>query len=130
MTVSDSRVQVVRRQEAKRGAILRSTLPAQCTRGVTSVGRTLTKKECQGIQRAFCDDPTNAYCKIRNQIAHGDPNLKISDVQVHYAGLHGHVKQAIIELLALSAGTVDDTKNYYDEISRLVDGRFHGLPPT
>jgi hypothetical protein len=40
------------------------------------------------------------------------------------------VKQAIIELLALSAGTVDDTKNYYDEISRLVDGRFHGLPPT
>jgi hypothetical protein len=96
------------------------------------IGRLLgtSKKECQEIQRAFFDDPVYAYFKIRNQIAHGDPSLNISDVQAHYPGLRNIVKRAVIELLALPPGAVDHVKNYYDEITRLVDGRFKTLPDT
>jgi hypothetical protein len=87
-----------------------------------------TKRECQAIQREFNDDPVNSFCKIRNRIAHGDPSLSVSVVAANYPSLYRHVTDALLALLSLPAGTVDCAKDYYDEISRIVDARFTALP--
>ena len=96
------------------------------------IGRLLgqNKKECQEVKQAFFDDTVFAYSKIRNKIAHGNPSLNLSDVEAHYPGLHGYLRQAIIALLAWRPGTIDATKNYYDEVDRQVEARFRMLPPT
>jgi hypothetical protein len=93
------------------------------------IGRLLgaTKKDCQGIQRDFNDDP-DSFSKIRNQIAHGDPNLNLATVASKYPSLCRHLTAAIVRLLALPPGSLDDTKDYYDEITRLTESRFFSLP--
>jgi hypothetical protein len=94
------------------------------------IGRLLgaaTKKDCKAIQREFNDDP-DSFSKIRNQIAHGDPNLNLATVASKYPSLYRHVTAAIVTLLNLPPGSLDGTKDYYDEISRLTESRFLGLP--
>jgi hypothetical protein len=94
------------------------------------IGRLLgaaTKKDCQAIQKEFNDD-SDSFSKIRNQIAHGDPNLDFATVAAKYPRLYRHVTAAIVRLLTLPPGSVDDTKDYYDEISRLTESRFLSLP--
>jgi hypothetical protein len=111
-------------------ALFKKDATEKASKAAVRIGRLLgkSKRGCKDIQGAFFDDP-RAYSKIRNQVAHGDPGLNVSNVQALYPGLHGYVKQAMIELLAMPAGTLDTTKNYYDEITRLVDARFNSLPP-
>jgi hypothetical protein len=87
-----------------------------------------TKRGCQGIQKEFNDDPVDSFCKIRNRIAHGDPNLNLATVESKYPSLYRHVTAAIVALLNFPSGSLDDTKGYYDEISRLTQSRFLGLP--
>lgn len=87
-----------------------------------------TKRGCQGIQKEFNDDPVDSFCKIRNRIAHGDPNLNLATVESKYPSLYRHVTAAIVALLNLPPGSLDDKKDYYDEISRLTERRFLGLP--
>jgi hypothetical protein len=94
------------------------------------IGRLLgatTKKDCKAIQREFNDDP-DSFSKIRNRIAHGDPNLNLATVESKYPSLYRHVTAAIVTLLNLPSGSLDDTKDYYDEIGRLTESRFLGLP--
>jgi hypothetical protein len=93
------------------------------------IGRLLgaTKKDCQGIQREFNDDH-DSFSKTRNQIAHGDPTLNLTTVASKYPSLDRHLTAAIVRLLALPPGSLDDTKDYYDEITRLTESRFLSLP--
>lgn len=88
---------------------------------------TATKKDCQTIQKEFNDAP-DSYSKIRNQIAHGDTTLDFTAVASKYPCLYRYVTAAIVTLLKLPSGSLDDTKNYYDEISRLTGTRFFSLP--
>jgi len=96
------------------------------------IGRLLgatTKNDCMAIQKEFNDDP-DSFSKVRNQIAHGDPNLNLTSVTSKYPRLYFHVTQAIVKLLSLPSGTIDDTKDYYDEINSLAENRFHSLSKT
>jgi hypothetical protein len=96
------------------------------------IGRLLgaaTKKDCNAIQKEFNDDP-DSFSKIRNQIAHGDPTLDLATVANKYPCLYRYITAAIVTLLNLPAGSLDDTKDYYDEISCLTASRFVNLPNT
>lgn len=109
----------------KRDGTENSSKPAQ---RIARLLGAATKKDCQAIQREFNDDP-ESFAKIRNQIAHGDPNLNSGTVASKYPSLHGHVTATITRLLNLPPGTLDESKDYYDEIIRITDARFHALPP-
>jgi hypothetical protein len=90
-----------------------------------------TKRECQEIRREFFDDAAaGAFCRIRNGIAHGDVHLDPALVAARYRYLHRHVTQAIVALLLLPPSTLDETKDYYDEVTRIADSKFAALPST
>ena len=86
------------------------------------------KKESQDIFKAFDNPEPDVLCKIRNQIAHGNPSLSNATVETKYPILYKHVTYAIIALLNLPLGVFHDTKDYYDELSFYVDNRFKNLP--
>ena len=88
-----------------------------------------TKKDCKTIQKEFNDDP-NSFSKIRNQIAHGDPSLDLATVASKYPSLYRNVTTAIVKLLDLPTASLDDSKDYYDELSRYTKDRFDHLPRT
>jgi hypothetical protein len=100
------------------------------SRAAQRIGRLLgtTKSECMSIHKEFFDNREDWFSKIRNDIAHGDSSLSLATVAGKYPSLYHHVTTAIITLLNLPSGSIDDTKDYYDEISRLTDTRFFSLP--
>jgi hypothetical protein len=102
------------------------------TRAAQRIGRLLgaTKAECMSIQKDFYDNQGNWFGKIRNEIAHGDTSLSITTVASKYPSLYRHVTAGIVKLLNLPCGSLDSTKDYYDEISKHNDARFSGLPNT
>jgi len=87
-----------------------------------------TKAECGSIRNEFFNNNCEWLSKTRNGIAHGDTGLSLATVAGQYPSLYRHVTAAIVKLLNLPPGSVDDTKDYYDEISRLTDARFFNLP--
>ena len=99
-------------------------------RAAKSIGRLLgdTQKACSAIARDF-DSAVGSFRAIRNGIAHGDTCLDVQVVSSKYPSLYRHVTEAIVRLLALPPGKLDDTKEYYDEIARIVDDRRASLPP-
>jgi uncharacterized protein with HEPN domain len=111
-------------------AMFKKEAEDNASKAAQRIGRLLgeTKRECQGIQKEFNDDPVDSFCKIRNRIAHGDPNLNLTTVASKYPSLYRHLTAAIVTLLNLSAGSLDNAKDYYDEISRLTESRFFSLP--
>ena len=78
------------------------------------------------IQCAFYDHDTDAFCKIRNKIAHGDPALDSQMVKSKYPGLYLHVTNAILRLIDLPVGTI--VSNYYDDVTAYINNRFSDLP--
>jgi hypothetical protein len=100
------------------------------SRAAQRIGRLLgaTKAECMSIHKEFFDNKGDWFSKIRNDIAHGDTSLSLTTVAGKYPSLFRHLTTAIITLLNLPSGSIDDTKDYYDEISRLTEARFFGLP--
>jgi hypothetical protein len=96
------------------------------------IGRLLgtTKAECMRIQKEFCGNRGDCFSKIRNEIAHGDTGLSLATVASKYPSLYRHVTAAIVKLLNLPHGSVDETKDFYDEISRLAEARFFKLPKS
>jgi len=94
------------------------------------IGRLLgvTKKGCTAIGREFFDGAVDSFGTVRNQVAHGDTSLDGRQVSSKYPGLYRHISETIIRLLALPPGEVDNGKDYYDEITRIVNARFAGLP--
>jgi hypothetical protein len=111
-------------------AMFKKEAEDNASKAAQRIGRLLgaTKRECQAIQKAFNDDPADSFCKIRNRIAHGDPTLNLATVASKYPSLCRHLTAAIVTLLNLPSGTLDPTKDYYDEISRLTESRFFSLP--
>ncbi len=63
---------------------------------------------------------------IRDDIAHGDPNLDYAMVKEYFPKLYHHITNAIIALLNLPNGTIDAA--YYDDLTRYVDNRSSTLP--
>lgn len=88
----------------------------------------IKRSDFRQIKRYFFDHPTFAFSKIRNNIAHGNPNLDNSIVKEYLPKLYGYITDAIIALLRLS----DDTLNgdYYDDLNMYVERRFDVLPPS
>jgi hypothetical protein len=94
------------------------------------IGRLLgaaTKEDCSAITKEFDTGP-DCFREIRNDIAHGDTSLSLATVTNKYTSLYRHVTAAIVKLLSLPAGSLDDTKDYYDEISRITKERYDPLP--
>ena len=58
---------------------------------------------------------------IRDQIAHGDPNLNIAEVKEYFPKLYCHITNAIITLLNLPNGTIG--ARYYDDLENYVNNR-------
>jgi hypothetical protein len=98
-------------------------------KAASSIGRLLghTQKACSTITREF-DDGADSFREIRNQIAHGDTGLNEQTVSRKYQSLYRYVTDALVKLLALPPGQVDNTKDYYDEIARITDQRYASLP--
>jgi hypothetical protein len=111
-------------------AMFKKEAEDNASKAAQRIGRLLgaTKRECQGVQKEFNDDPVDSFCKIRNRIAHGDPTLNLATVANKHPLLYRHLTAAIVTLLNLPTGALDDTKDYYDEISRLTESRFFSLP--
>lgn len=82
----------------------------------------------KAIQSEFFSNNPDAFCRLRNRIAHGDPALDSDDVKSRYPALYHYITKAIIELISIPDGELDDTKDYYEEVSRFIDNRFNGLP--
>jgi hypothetical protein len=100
------------------------------SRASQRIGRLLgtTKAECMSIHKEFFDNKGEWFSQIRNDIGHGDTSLSLTTVAGKYPSLYRHVTAAIVRLLNLPLGSMDDSKDYYDEISRLADTRFFSLP--
>lgn len=83
------------------------------------------KADRKPIQRDFNDAPTDAFSKIRNKIAHGNPTLDTQIVKSKYPDLYSYVTKAIVCLIDLPAGTIGS--NYYDDVTAYIESRFLSL---
>lgn len=86
-----------------------------------------SKKTAEDIENSFTQGDSS-FTKLRNKIAHGDPTLDSLKVLAKYPELHRYVTKAMIRLLAVPDGTLDATKDYYEEIERVIRTRFDALP--
>jgi hypothetical protein len=94
-----------------------------------------TQAECGDIVRQFYHDSTYTFCRIRNDIAHGDTTLSQQTVTDTYPCLYRYVTTATTRLLNLTSGPgpgydIDTSLDYYDQIEAYVDRRFATLPVT
>lgn len=113
-------------------ALFKKDDEGNASRAAQRIGKLLgaSKSACQAIQREVFDDPVDSFCRLRNRIAHGDPNLDVMVVANKYLSLYRHLTAAVVSLLHLPGGTIDGTKDYYDEVSRYAEARFMSLPST
>jgi len=88
------------------------------------------KIDRQRIHKAFCGNPSDTFCKIRNVIAHGDPKLNQEIVESKYPLLYKYITKAIIELILIPSGDINYNKDYYIEIDNYIENRFSQLPLT
>lgn len=85
------------------------------------------QNEKLAIQKDFFDSDPQSFCNIRNDIVHGNPDLNLQVVRSRYPLLYQYITKAIVRLLVIQNGAIDHTKDYYDEISKFVNGRFATL---
>ena len=88
------------------------------------------KNDKERIHKAFCGNSPDTFCKIRNAIAHGDPNLNQEIVESKYPLLYKYITKAIIELILIPSGDINYNKDYYIEIDNYIENRFSKLPLT
>ncbi len=86
------------------------------------------KSDQKKIQKEFFDNAPDCFCTIRNQIAHGDPNLNTNIVELKYPLLYKYVTEAVIKIVGIPSGKINHTKDYYDEIHRYITSYFNRLP--
>ncbi|MGA9351384.1 MAG: hypothetical protein WBW48_21610 [Anaerolineae bacterium] len=87
-----------------------------------------TQSDQKRIQREFFGNAPNTFYRLRNAVAHGDPDLDREVVRSKYWTLYHYVTRAIRKLVLIPDGEIDHRKNYYDEVSRQIDARFQRLP--
>jgi hypothetical protein len=63
------------------------------------------------LKRLF-DNRGDWSSNIRNDIAHGDTSLSLATVASKYPSLYRHVTVAIVKLLNLPSGSLDEAKDY------------------
>lgn len=63
----------------------------------------------------------DSFCNLRNDIAHGNPNLSTSDVSIKYPILYGYITRAIIKIIEISVTDIDKSKDYYDELDKYLN---------
>jgi hypothetical protein len=92
----------------------------------------IKKNDYNKIRDDFNDNDrsTDPFCHIRNKIVHGDPTLDTKTIKSKYPALYQYITKAIIKLISLPDGTIDHTKNYYEEINNFVDEQFSALPAS
>jgi len=88
-----------------------------------------TKKEAKHIRIKFCDG-NDSFTDIRNAIAHGDSNLDPKNVNAKYPDLYSYVTKTIIKLIRIPDAELDNTKDYYKEITKYIDQQFNLLPDS
>lgn len=86
-----------------------------------------TKAEVASLQQFLTGEDANSVRKLRNRVIHGNESIdndKLNSVRVEFAGL---MAQATIFLIHHFAATAL-AGNYYDELEKLAEHRFSGLP--
>ena len=87
-----------------------------------------SKGDRAGIYQQFHSSDPDTFGKIRNAIAHGSPNLDQAVVKAKYVPLHELIQRAIVELLMIPEGTINNERDYYEEIDLHVNNYYNGLP--
>lgn len=82
------------------------------------------QKDKKKIHKEFL----NKFYDLRNSIAHGDPGLNKEMVKSKYMDLYRYLTKAIVKLIAIPDDQIDHTKDYYDEITRIIDNYYNALP--
>lgn len=82
------------------------------------------------IHKDFFDSTPDCFCKIRNQISHGDLDLDSNAIELKYPLLYDYLTKAIIRIIGIPAGSIDPKKDYYDEIEKYINLFFNALPPS
>lgn len=113
-------------------ALFKSESERNASQAAQRISRLLaaTRSDQKKIQREFFGSDPDTFFRLRNAIAHGDPNLDREVVRSKYWTLYRYVTRAIRELLLVPDGEIDHGKGYYDEVSRLIDERFQRLPAS
>lgn len=86
------------------------------------------KSDRAPINTAFCGREADTFYRLRNSIAHGDPRYPRDTVKFKYRELYRYVTRALIELISIPDAELARDSNYYDELSRVLNDRFKGLP--
>lgn len=90
-----------------------------------------TQAEQKRIEKEFYgENDHSTLCRIRNKIAHGNPSVDEETIAYRYPDLYRYITNAMIRLLSIQDGTLDQTKDYYAEISRYCKDYFRTLPPV
>ncbi len=63
--------------------------------------------------------------KVRNSIAHGNPDFDVNEIKDQYPLLYQYLTAAIIELLHLPEGVIGES--YYDDLTVYVNRRYDDL---
>ena len=84
------------------------------------------QKDQKAVQKEFL----NSFDRIRNLIAHGDPNLDKKVVKDEYKKLYQYITRVIIKLILLPDNAIDHSKDYYQEIDQYIENYFVNLPRT
>lgn len=86
------------------------------------------KSERKKIHEEFFSNDPYTFCRLRDYIAHGDPDLDRELVKSKYPILNEYIRESIIRLLLIPDGEIDHMKDYYDEISKYCGEHFKTLP--
>ena len=83
----------------------------------------IDSSEIKKIRKEFTQNPN--FCRLRNDIAHGDITANQSLINSNYYGLYSYITRAIIELISFGGnGYIDLSKDYYDEINQFIENRY------
>jgi len=99
-------------------------------KGASRISKLLSdrKGDRSGIHTQFDSGSADTFGKIRNSISHGSPDSDQAIIKTKFVSLFQFIRRAIIELLMIPGGSIDDSQDYYNEINAYVDNRFNGLP--
>jgi len=111
-------------------ALFKNKTESNASQAAVRIAKLLSESQNHrgGIQKTFFDNNPHSFCNIRNDIAHGDPNLDLQVVKLKYPMLYQYITKAMLQLVVIPDGTIDHTKDYYGEISKFIDKWFVGLP--
>lgn len=85
-----------------------------------------TQSEHETIQHEFFGSANDAFYRLRNKIAHGDPNLDLAVIEAKYWSLYHYITAAIRNMLSLPTPG-ENVADYHEAITQLIRDRFANL---